>query len=99
MLREQLEYLLKVIELPHVTVQVMPLDAGAHPAQAGPFVIMRFDTGVDPDLVYLETHVGGLYLEREIELANYVLMMDHLRAHAADPEGSVQMIQNRIEEL
>ena len=26
-LREQLEYLLKVIELPHVTVQVMPLDA------------------------------------------------------------------------
>lgn len=98
-LREQLEYLLKVIELPHVTVQVMPLDAGAHPAQAGPFVIMRFDTGVDPDLVYLETHVGGLYLEREIELANYVLMMDHLRAHAADPEGSVQMIQNRIEEL
>ncbi|CAM00545.1 transcriptional regulator, XRE family [Saccharopolyspora erythraea NRRL 2338] len=98
-LRRQLEHVLKLVEQPNVTLQVMPLDAGAHPAQAGPFVILRYSNHVDPDVVYLETHVGGLYLEREIELSNYVMMMDHLRAHAIDPEGSIQLINERIGEL
>lgn len=98
-LRRQLEHLLKLVQLPHVTLQVMPLDAGAHPAQAGPFVILRYSNHIDPDVVYLETHVGGLYLEREIELSNYVTMMDHLRAHAVDPDGSVELMHQRIGEL
>ncbi|MEU6129999.1 helix-turn-helix transcriptional regulator [Saccharopolyspora sp. NPDC047091] len=98
-LRRQLEHLLALAELPNVTLQVMPLDAGAHPAQAGPFVILRYSNHVDPDVVYLETHVGGLYLERDNELSKYVTMMDHLRAHAIDPEGSIQVIHERIGEL
>lgn len=98
-LRNQLEYLVKLMELPNVTVQVMPLDADAYPAQAGPFVILRYSNRVDPDVVYLETHVGGLYLERENELSKYVAMMDHLRAHAVNPEGSVRVINERIGEL
>ncbi|WP_246110517.1 helix-turn-helix domain-containing protein [Saccharopolyspora dendranthemae] len=98
-LRRQLEHMLKLGQLANVTLQVMPLDAGAHPAQAGPFVILRYSNHIDPDVVYLETHVGGLYLEREIELTNYATMMDHLRAHAVDPEGSIDFIQQRIGEL
>ena len=98
-LRRQLEHVRKLAELPNVTVQVMPLDAGAHPAQAGPFVILRYSNHIDPDVVYLETHVGGLYLERENELCKYATMMDHLRAHAIDPEGSDAALSERIEEL
>ncbi len=98
-LRRQLEHVLKLAALPNVTLQVMPLDAGAYPAQAGPFVILRYTDYVDPEVVYLETHVGGLYLEREIELSNYVMMMDHLRAHAIAPEGSLDAIHERIGEL
>lgn len=98
-LRRQLEHVLKLVELPNVTLQIMPLDAEAYPAQAGPFVILRYANQVDPDVVYLETHVGGLYLEREIEVSDYNTMMDHLRAHAIDPEGSVQFINKRIGEL
>ena len=98
-LRRQLEHMLKLGQLANVTLQVLPLDAGAHPAQAGPFVILRYSNHIDPDVVYLETHVGGLYLEREIELTNYATMMDHLRAHAVDPEGSIDFIHQRIGEL
>ncbi|TDC90003.1 XRE family transcriptional regulator [Saccharopolyspora aridisoli] len=98
-LRRQLEHILKLGQLPNVTLQVMPLDAGAHPAQAGPFVILRYSNHIDPDVVYLETHVGGLYLEREIELTNYATMMDHLKAHAVDPGGSIDFIHQRIGEL
>lgn len=98
-LRRQLDHVLKLAELPHVTLQVMPLDGGAHPAQAGPFVILGYSDRSDPGVVYLETHVGGLYLEREIELLNYKRMMDHLRAHALNPEGSAQLIHRRKGEL
>lgn len=98
-LRRQLEHLLELVELANVTVQVMPLRAGAHPAQAGPFVILRYANHVDPDVVYVETHVGGLYLEREVELSNYVMMMEHLRAHALSLDESVQHIHERIGEL
>lgn len=98
-LRRQLEYLLELAALPHVTLQVMPLDAGAHPAQAGPFVILSYSDHADPDVVYLETHVGGLYLEKEMEVSNYVLMMDHLRAHANGPEESMRVLDERRGEL
>jgi transcriptional regulator with XRE-family HTH domain len=98
-LRGQLEHVLKLAELPNVTIQVMPLEAEAHPAQAGPFVILRYSNSVDPDLVYVETYVGGLYLERQNELSYYAMMMDHLRAHAIDPEGSIRVINKRIGEL
>ncbi|SFE59057.1 Helix-turn-helix domain-containing protein [Actinopolyspora alba] len=98
-LREQLEHLLRMAEHEHITLQVMPLDADAHPAQVGPFVILRYAGDADPDVVYVETHVGGWSLERENELSNYQAMMDHLRAHAADPEESSRVIQARIGEL
>lgn len=98
-LRRQLEHVLKLAELPQVTLQIMSLDAGAHPAQVGPFVILRYPDQADADVVYLETHVGGLYLERENELSNYSAMMDHLRAHAIDPDASLDMVDARIGEL
>lgn len=98
-LRRQLEHVLKLAELPQVTLQIMSLNAGAHPAQVGPFVILRYPDQADADVVYLETHVGGLYLERENELSNYSAMMDHLRAHAIDPDASLDMVDARIGEL
>ncbi|ASU79617.1 XRE family transcriptional regulator [Actinopolyspora erythraea] len=98
-LREQLEHLLRLSERGNVAIQVMPLDTDAHPAQVGPFVILRYSDHVDPDVVYVETHVGGWYLERENELSNYDAMMDHLRAHAAGFEESSRVLEARIGEL
>lgn len=98
-LRGQLRHLLELARQPHITLQVMPLEARAHPAQMGPFVILRYAEEADPDIVYLETHAGGLYLEGENELSNYEAMMDHLRAHAHEPRESLDVINARIGEL
>lgn len=98
-LRRQLGHVLELATLPHVTVQVMPLDAGAYPAQVGPFVILRYSHHADPDVVYLETHVGGVYLEKEAELSRYTTMMDHVREHALDPEASLRVVDERRGEL
>ncbi|MEV0696549.1 helix-turn-helix transcriptional regulator [Saccharopolyspora sp. NPDC050389] len=95
-LREQLEHLVKIAESPNITFQVMPLEAGAQPATGGQVTILRYvDTG-DADVVYLESQHGGVYVEDLAAVSDYALMMDHLRAHAADPAASLELIYQRI---
>ncbi|MDR7301785.1 helix-turn-helix domain-containing protein [Haloactinomyces albus] len=97
-LREQLQHVLALSDLPNVTVQVMPLEAGGHPAM-GPFVVLSFPEHSHHDVVYLESQVGGHYLEEANEIGQYTRVMEHLRAHALDPHDSLRTIQNQAKEL
>ena len=70
-LKAQIEHLCEVSKQDHVEVLVLPFTAGAHAAMAGAFRIMDFDDPEDPDVVYLESHVGALYLEEPEEVQEY----------------------------
>jgi hypothetical protein len=70
-MQAQVAHLRKTAELPNVEIRVLPFSVGAHPAMAGAFRILDFDDPDDPDVVYLESHVGALYLEEPSELAEY----------------------------
>lgn len=96
-MQEQLWHIVKMAESPSVTVQVMPLRAGEHPA-TGPFTIVSFPQVGHPDVVYLESQVGGHYLEEPEQVSRYTRVMNHLRAHALDPSDSVRAIRARAEE-
>lgn len=87
---EQLTRLVEVAQWPHVTIQVVPFAAGAHPGMEGPFLILGFPE--DPDIVYVDRTHSGLYLELEADVRNYSLMFDHLRAAALEPDDSVALI-------
>ncbi|RJQ81041.1 XRE family transcriptional regulator [Pseudonocardiaceae bacterium YIM PH 21723] len=91
-MREQLDHLLSVSELPNVMIQVLPFSVGAHPAVNGAFAILGFTEQTDPDIVYLDTQTAGIYLDKPVELERYKLMFDHLRARAADPDTSTGLI-------
>jgi transcriptional regulator with XRE-family HTH domain len=67
----QIEHLRAVARQEHVDVYVLPWSAGAHAGMAGAFRIMDFDDPEDPDVVYLESHIGALYLEEAAEVAEY----------------------------
>ncbi|GAA3432586.1 helix-turn-helix domain-containing protein [Kutzneria kofuensis] len=95
----QLRHLAQLAELPNVTLRVLPISAGAHPAMLGPFVMLRFPEASDRDVVYLETQVGGLYLEKSEEIADYSRVFDHLCRKAVDPRGTIQLIHRIAEEL
>jgi hypothetical protein len=43
---------------------------------AGAFRIMDFEDAEDPDVVYLESHVGALYLEETAEVREYRRIFD-----------------------
>ena len=66
-------------QLPHVTVQVMPFDMGAHPGLNGQYAILEFPDAADSSVVYIEGVTSDLYLEK----ANDVQQVQrHVRAPA-----------------
>jgi transcriptional regulator with XRE-family HTH domain len=70
-LEGQIEHLRQVARQDNVEIMVLPWSAGAHAAMAGAFRIMDFEDPEDPDVVYLESHIGALYLEETEEVQEY----------------------------
>jgi transcriptional regulator with XRE-family HTH domain len=91
-MRGQLAHLTTMAGRPNVTIQVLPLAVGAHPATTGEFTILGFPELVAPDVVYLENMTSDLYVEREGEVYRYVLAFDRLRALALSPGESAALI-------
>ncbi|MFI6452155.1 helix-turn-helix domain-containing protein [Streptosporangium amethystogenes] len=94
---DQLAFLLQRSKLPNITIQVLPLKQGAHPAMDGPFVILEFPDPADPALVYIEQAVSGLVLEEVEELAKYAWMFNNLANQALTAEESVTLISSMID--
>jgi hypothetical protein len=45
----------------NVEIQVLPYSAGAHPAMKGAFNILEFDALEEPNIIYVESYLGGSY--------------------------------------
>lgn len=89
---EQLHRLREAAALPHVTLRVVPFDAGAHSGMEGPFLILGFPERADPDVVYVDSTTGGVCLEEPDEVERYSVMFDHLRYHALGHEDSTRLL-------
>jgi hypothetical protein len=98
-MREQLERLIEASQLPNLTLQVVPFNAGAHAAMDGSFILLGFPEPTDPQIVYIEYHTGALYLEKPAEVTRYRLMFDHLRASALPVDASRSLMARVAEEL
>lgn len=97
-MQAQLRYLMEVSELPHVTLQVIPFDVGAHAGMPGSFVFMQFAEATIPDVIYIDSMAGELFLEEEGDVRRYRLVFEHLRAVAASPDASRSLIAPLIAE-
>ena len=95
-MQAQYQYLIEVSELPHVTFQVIPFDAGAHPGMPGSFILLRFGDAAIPDVIYVDTMAGELFLEEVADVRRYKLVFEHLRAVAASPEASLSLVTSGI---
>jgi hypothetical protein len=67
-MRGQLESLLRPRDRGNVTVQVIPFDAGVHPAMVGPFTAMSFSDPEESGIVNVENATGTLFLEDAAEV-------------------------------
>jgi transcriptional regulator with XRE-family HTH domain len=92
-MRAQLEWLLSVGEHARVTIQVVPYGASPHPGLAGPFLILGFADQAEPDVAYLETVGGNLYVDKAEEARLYATAFDHLRAVALSAGETRSMLR------
>ncbi|MFF8574775.1 helix-turn-helix domain-containing protein [Streptomyces sp. NPDC015408] len=97
-MREQLEHVAEMSQLPHITVQVLPFDVGAHPGINGQYSILEFADAADSSVVYIEGVTSDLYLEKALDVQKYTVMYEHLRAQALNVEQSRQRIEDVAKE-
>lgn len=93
----QLLHVLDMMNRPNVTVQVITFDSGAHPGMPGAFVHMEFRDELDPELVYVDTLAGDIFLEADDDVRRYRQMFDYLRAGALSPSDSAELISSVVE--
>jgi transcriptional regulator with XRE-family HTH domain len=98
-MREQLACLIEAIQLPKVTIQVIPFAAGWHPALHGMFNIYRFAASEVPDVVYGESLTGAFYLNKPDEAARYTEALDQMCAQAASPEQTAAILRDIMKEI
>jgi hypothetical protein len=95
-MRAQLDRLLQE-DSKRVVLQVVPYSVGAHPASMGSFILMEFPEP-DPDLVYIETLTGNLFVEKPEEVALHAANFKHLIARALGPAETRKMITEKRKE-
>ncbi|MFG2883186.1 helix-turn-helix domain-containing protein [Streptomyces sp. NPDC048297] len=98
-MRAQIDKLLEVAKLPHVTLQVAPFANGPHPGTYGPFVLFRFAVSELPDMVYSEYLTGAVYLDARSEVATHLEVMDRMAAQAATAQRTKEILRDLRKEL
>ncbi|MDV9195276.1 helix-turn-helix domain-containing protein [Streptomyces sp. Wh19] len=97
-MRDQLGHLIEANSSQHITLQVLPFSKGAHGAALGSFVILG-GAEASLDVVYVDLHVGPLFMETDEELDRYRLAFDYLRAQALDMAASSALIERVRKEM
>lgn len=86
---EQLRRLVALAGSPNVAVQVLPFDAGAHPAMVSPFHVLTFP----------EDALPAVYLERPADVERYTWMHRQLADRCLSPERSAEFEATLVEYL
>ncbi|MGH3789138.1 MAG: helix-turn-helix domain-containing protein [Pseudonocardiaceae bacterium] len=98
-MREQIQHLMTMAELPNVTLQVVPIHSGPHVAVGGPFTILRFSDPDLSDIVYLEQLTSAVYLDKSHDVQHYVTVMDRLCVQAESPVETITFLNNTLRAL
>jgi transcriptional regulator with XRE-family HTH domain len=97
-LKQQIEYLLEMSALPHVSVQVLPYSRSGLSAEHA-FSLLRFGEPELPNIAYVEYMTGAHYIEKREEIEKYSRALDMLAVDAETPERSRSMLAKRRQEI
>ena len=96
-MRKQIRHMAELARRSHVTIQVLPFTAGAHPGMKSGFYLLRFPEGFDDmDCVYLENFNGNVWQERPDHVAAYTEVFTRQQALALSPEKSIKFLDSLV---
>jgi hypothetical protein len=97
-LKQQIEYLLEMSALSHVSIQVLPYSRSGLSAEHA-FSLLRFGEPELPNIAYVEYLTGAHYIEKREEIEKYSRALDMLAVDAETPERSRSMLAKRRQEI
>jgi transcriptional regulator with XRE-family HTH domain len=95
-MRAQLRRLLDDAASDHITIQVLPKQAGASPALDGPFSVLTLPEPI-PDFGYAETQGGSVYIEDRELVRAYTIKWGILTDQALSEAKSVDLVKDAME--
>jgi transcriptional regulator with XRE-family HTH domain len=98
-IREQIQHLITMAELPNVSMQIIPIYSRVHAGGGGPFTILRFAHTDLPDIVYLEQLTSAVYLDKDEDVQRYLMVMNRLCAEAATPTQTITLLNDTLKKL
>jgi hypothetical protein len=94
-MRVQLQQLLEISELPHVSVRIAPFSVGAHPGVDGYFQLIALE---GRDIAFAGAQKGGRLIEDPSEVRELTFMFERIGAKAASEDESRALIKRWLEE-
>ncbi|WP_345028466.1 helix-turn-helix transcriptional regulator [Kutzneria kofuensis] len=85
-MKAQIMKLVEIIDRPNVELQIVPFSVGYYMGQGHDYTIFGYDTKPVVDIIYLEQHDGGEYVDNSKRTARYLTLWDHQKAAASGPE-------------
>lgn len=98
-MRDQIGALMDATERTNVRLQVIPFNAGPHPAMYGPFHIFRFQLQEIPDIAYAESLVGGVYFDERDDVSTFLEALDRMCAQAAPAQSTKAILDGMRKEI
>lgn len=98
-MRAQLQRLIEVAELRHVSIQVVPFGHGGHAAAGGAFTVLRFGEADMPDVVYIEQLTSAIYLDKREDVDHYMEVMNSLSTEAMTPAQTTGFLTDIIRDI
>lgn len=95
-MRAQLEHLQEMVDLPHVTLQVLSFGPGKG---VDPFTILRFAEADLPDVVYLEQTADAQYLTKDADVRPYRHLLNQLSVYAQPAAATPEILHQIISTL
>lgn len=89
-MRDQMDHLLEMTAIPHVSVRVLTLDS-VHPVGTGAFIHLKF--AAFDDVVYLESLYSARFVEDLELVAGYEMAFDQISSMALDEDESRSLIR------
>ncbi|MFC5720095.1 helix-turn-helix domain-containing protein [Streptomyces gamaensis] len=96
--RAQLEHLLHMSELSHVSLRVVPVSGGAFPG-AGQTVVYAEGPVPQLDTVQMDSTHGPEFLHGEAQLSKYRMQLEWMERMSLDPGDSRNFVQDILRQL
>ncbi|MFI0350722.1 Scr1 family TA system antitoxin-like transcriptional regulator [Actinomadura sp. 9N407] len=93
-MKRQLRHLLTAMDLPHVSLRIVPFSSGIHPGVEGFFQVISLESR---DVAYAGAQSGGRLIESPSEIRALRDRFDRIGAKAASEDASCDIIKQYLE--